>query len=73
MGYNQIQLYIEDILAGEGRASSKKEAQQLAAEVACRKLSPNNPLMKEIKEKKERQALQLECEDDVDLQEEKDT
>lgn len=67
------ELYIEDILAGEGRASSKKEAQQLAAEVACRKLSPNNPLMKEIKEKKERQALQqLESEADVALSEGKD-
>jgi len=46
------ELYIEDILAGVGTALSKKEAQQLAAEVAWRKLSPNNPLMKEIKEKK---------------------
>ena len=47
-----VELYIEDVLAGVGTALSKKEAQQLAAETAYRKLTPNNPLMKEIRAKK---------------------
>ncbi len=46
------ELYVEGILVGSGEAFSKKEAQQRAAEVGFRKLTPNNPVMKEIKEKK---------------------